>query len=151
MDQQFWDELYGSREQLFSGAVNGVLVTETAELPVGRALDLGCGAVAHNRNARRYWGGSGATRDPTVGDCLRLGLVGGPLQAAPLVGVPGDQRRPGGGQRSRTARAEAADELVGRRPVGGARCVRRPLVRGAFGGLVRVVGVCVCFGVDWGR
>ncbi|MCK1794637.1 class I SAM-dependent methyltransferase [Streptomyces sp. XM4193] len=43
MDQQFWDELYGSREQLFSGAVNGVLVTETAELPVGRALDLGCG------------------------------------------------------------------------------------------------------------
>ncbi|MBU7597782.1 serine/threonine protein kinase [Streptomyces sp. P38-E01] len=57
----------------------------------------------------------------------------------------------GGGQRSRTARAEAADELVGRRPVGGARCVRRPLVRGAFGGLVRVVGVCVCFGVDWGR
>ena len=43
MDQQFWDERYGSREQLFSGAPNGVLVTEVADLPPGRALDVGCG------------------------------------------------------------------------------------------------------------
>ncbi|HEX4220887.1 MAG TPA: class I SAM-dependent methyltransferase [Pseudonocardiaceae bacterium] len=43
MDAEFWDGLYGSREQLFSGNPNGVLVTEVAELPPGRALDVGCG------------------------------------------------------------------------------------------------------------
>lgn len=43
MDQQFWDELYRSKDQLWSGAVNGVLVTEVADLPPGQALDLGCG------------------------------------------------------------------------------------------------------------
>ncbi|WP_019631763.1 class I SAM-dependent methyltransferase [Actinomadura atramentaria] len=43
MDAEFWDERYGSRDQLFSGNPNGVLVTEAADLPPGRALDLGCG------------------------------------------------------------------------------------------------------------
>ncbi|ASO21676.1 SAM-dependent methyltransferase [Actinoalloteichus hoggarensis] len=42
-DQRFWDDLYGSREQLFSGNPNGVLVAEASGLPVGRALDVGCG------------------------------------------------------------------------------------------------------------
>jgi SAM-dependent methyltransferase len=43
MDAGFWDERYASRDQLFSGAPNGVLVTEIADLPPGRALDVGCG------------------------------------------------------------------------------------------------------------
>lgn len=43
MDQQFWDERYRSQDQLWSGAPNGVLVTEAADLPPGQALDLGCG------------------------------------------------------------------------------------------------------------
>lgn len=43
MDAQFWDELYGGQDQLWSGAPNGVLVTEVAGLPPGRALDVGCG------------------------------------------------------------------------------------------------------------
>lgn len=43
MDQQFWDERYRSQDQLWSGAVNGVLVTEATDLPPGQALDLGCG------------------------------------------------------------------------------------------------------------
>ncbi len=43
MDAQFWDERYGSHDQLFSGKANGVLVTEVADLPPGRALDVGCG------------------------------------------------------------------------------------------------------------
>lgn len=38
MDTQYWDEKYRSRDQLFSGAPNGVLVTEVADLPPGRAL-----------------------------------------------------------------------------------------------------------------
>jgi SAM-dependent methyltransferase len=46
MDAQFWDERYGSRDQLFSGLPNGVLVTEVADLPPGRALDVGCGEGA---------------------------------------------------------------------------------------------------------
>ncbi|MBQ1079877.1 bifunctional 2-polyprenyl-6-hydroxyphenol methylase/3-demethylubiquinol 3-O-methyltransferase UbiG [Nocardiopsis sp. B62] len=43
MDAQFWDDRYGSREQLFSGDPNGVLVAELADLPPGQALDVGCG------------------------------------------------------------------------------------------------------------
>ena len=43
MDADFWDERYGSQARLFSGNPNGVLVTEVADLPVGQALDVGCG------------------------------------------------------------------------------------------------------------
>lgn len=43
MDTQFWDDRYASRDQLFSGAPNGVLVTEVTDLPPGQALDVGCG------------------------------------------------------------------------------------------------------------
>jgi SAM-dependent methyltransferase len=46
MDAQHWDERYSSRDQLFSGNANGVLVTEAAGLPPGRALDVGCGEGA---------------------------------------------------------------------------------------------------------
>jgi SAM-dependent methyltransferase len=50
MDAQFWDQRYRSQEQLFSGAANGVLVTEVSGLPPGRALDVGCG-----EGADAYW------------------------------------------------------------------------------------------------
>lgn len=43
MDQQFWDELYNTKDQLWSGAPNGVLVAEAADLLPGQALDIGCG------------------------------------------------------------------------------------------------------------
>ncbi len=49
MDQQYWDDLYGSREQLFSGNPNGVLVTEVTDLAPGQALDVGCGEGADAR------------------------------------------------------------------------------------------------------
>ncbi|WP_280234890.1 class I SAM-dependent methyltransferase [Nocardia cyriacigeorgica] len=49
MDQQFWDEMYGSREQLFSGLPNDVLVTEASGLTPGQALDVGCGEGADAR------------------------------------------------------------------------------------------------------
>ena len=56
MDAQFWDERYSSRDQLFSGAPNGVLVTEVADLPAGQALDVGCGEGADALwLARRGW------------------------------------------------------------------------------------------------
>lgn len=43
MDAQHWDDRYRSKDQLFSGNPNGVLVTEAAGLTPGRALDVGCG------------------------------------------------------------------------------------------------------------
>ncbi|OKI00770.1 SAM-dependent methyltransferase [Streptomyces sp. CB02923] len=46
MDARFWDERYGSRDRLFSGRPNGVLVTEVTGLPPGQALDVGCGEGA---------------------------------------------------------------------------------------------------------
>ncbi|MFL6119705.1 class I SAM-dependent methyltransferase [Actinophytocola sp.] len=46
MDQQFWEDLYRAKDQLWSGAPNGALVAEVAELPPGQALDLGCGEGA---------------------------------------------------------------------------------------------------------
>lgn len=41
--QQFWEDLYGEREQIWSGKVNAALELRAADLPPGRALDLGCG------------------------------------------------------------------------------------------------------------
>jgi len=40
---EFWDERYRSRPALWSGNANAVVMTETADLPPGRALDIGCG------------------------------------------------------------------------------------------------------------
>jgi SAM-dependent methyltransferase len=56
MDERYWNELYGRRDQLFSGNPNGVLVTEVAGLKPGQALDVGCGegADAHWL-ARQGW------------------------------------------------------------------------------------------------
>jgi SAM-dependent methyltransferase len=44
--QATWDERYTSMERVWSGQPNGALVTETAGLPPGRALDVGCGEGA---------------------------------------------------------------------------------------------------------
>ena len=41
-----WDARYGEREQIWSGNVNAALVSEIADLPPGRALDVGCGEGA---------------------------------------------------------------------------------------------------------
>jgi SAM-dependent methyltransferase len=56
MDQRYWDELYGEHERIWSGEPNEALVAEVADLPPGRALDVGCGegGDAHWL-ARRGW------------------------------------------------------------------------------------------------
>jgi SAM-dependent methyltransferase len=38
-----WDEFYSARTQVWSGNPNHALVAEVADLPPGRALDVGCG------------------------------------------------------------------------------------------------------------
>jgi SAM-dependent methyltransferase len=51
-----WDEMYRSRDQVFSGAPNAVLVAEVAGLRPGQALDVGCGEGADAIwLARRGW------------------------------------------------------------------------------------------------
>ncbi|KIH99659.1 SAM-dependent methyltransferase [Streptomonospora alba] len=56
MDAQYWEDRYRSRDRVFSGAPNGVLVAEAADLRPGRALDVGCGEGADALwLARRGW------------------------------------------------------------------------------------------------
>ena len=45
-DQAYWDDRYGTGDDVWSGAPNPVLVSETLALPAGRALDIGCGEGA---------------------------------------------------------------------------------------------------------
>ncbi|MBM2616230.1 methyltransferase domain-containing protein [Actinoplanes sp. LDG1-06] len=42
-DEQAWDARYAESHHIWSGKPNVVLVREVSDLPVGRALDLGCG------------------------------------------------------------------------------------------------------------
>ncbi|MGY4857016.1 class I SAM-dependent methyltransferase [Cryobacterium sp. AP23] len=42
-DQAYWDDRYGAGDDVWSGAPNPVLVSETLALPAGTALDIGCG------------------------------------------------------------------------------------------------------------
>lgn len=44
--EQTWDSRYAEEKQLWSGAPNGALVAEVAELTPGRVLDVGCGEGA---------------------------------------------------------------------------------------------------------
>jgi SAM-dependent methyltransferase len=61
MDESYWDELYGARDQWWSGNPNPVLVTEVTGLPPGRALDVGCGEGADAMwLAERGWRVTGA-------------------------------------------------------------------------------------------
>jgi SAM-dependent methyltransferase len=46
LDEAFWDERYRSHSALWSGNPNPQLVTETADLAPGTALDAGCGEGA---------------------------------------------------------------------------------------------------------
>src|SRR6478735_448071 len=43
---RMWDEKYSSRSRMWSGEPNPQLVAEAADLPPGKALDLGCGEGA---------------------------------------------------------------------------------------------------------
>lgn len=39
----FWEDRYAERDRIWSGAANASLVSAVADLPVGDALELGCG------------------------------------------------------------------------------------------------------------
>lgn len=40
---EYWESKYGGRDGVWSGRVNAALAQAAADLPAGRALDLGCG------------------------------------------------------------------------------------------------------------
>ncbi|CDR08439.1 class I SAM-dependent methyltransferase [Streptomyces iranensis] len=83
MDKQFWDDMYGSRDQLFSGAPNGVLVSEVAEMPPGQALDVGCGEGGDAVwLARRGW-------QVTAVDISRVALERAAAAAAAAADIEG--------------------------------------------------------------
>ncbi|MFI7705014.1 FAD-dependent oxidoreductase [Nonomuraea sp. NPDC049480] len=44
--EEFWNGFYTDKAQVWSGNPNAILVREAADLPPGRALDLGCGEGA---------------------------------------------------------------------------------------------------------
>jgi 2-polyprenyl-3-methyl-5-hydroxy-6-metoxy-1,4-benzoquinol methylase len=46
MTQEFWDERYGSTEQVWSGNPNQRLVEQVSSLKAGTALEVGCGEGA---------------------------------------------------------------------------------------------------------
>lgn len=46
LTQEFWDDRYGSAEQIWSGKPNAQLITQAASLRPGEALEVGCGEGA---------------------------------------------------------------------------------------------------------
>jgi len=83
MDAAFWDDRYGSRDRLFSGNPNGVLVTELTDLKPGQALDVGCGEGGDALwLARRGW-------QVTAVDISRTALERAAAEAASDADVAG--------------------------------------------------------------
>ncbi len=63
----FWEERYAGTTDIWSGRPNRVLVDEVADLPPGRALDLGCGEGADAVwLAGRGWEVTGVDLSPTA-------------------------------------------------------------------------------------
>lgn len=55
-DTTYWENRYATSDRVWSGRPNELLVREVADLPAGRALELGCGEGADSIwLARRGW------------------------------------------------------------------------------------------------
>jgi 2-polyprenyl-3-methyl-5-hydroxy-6-metoxy-1,4-benzoquinol methylase len=65
VDRDQWDERYGGGELVWTSTANEFLVSEVADLPAGRAVDLACG---EGRNAvwlaERGWKVTGVDFSP---------------------------------------------------------------------------------------
>ncbi|NLV78382.1 MAG: class I SAM-dependent methyltransferase [Rhodococcus sp.] len=81
---EFWEARYADADGLWSGRPNAVLVEVVADLPVGRALDLGCGEGGDSVwLAARGWAVTGVDLSPTA--------VRRAADAARAAGVPDDR------------------------------------------------------------
>jgi SAM-dependent methyltransferase len=80
----FWEERYSGAEQVWSGRPNPTLVELVSDLPVGRALDLGCGEGGDVIwLAQHGWQVTGIDISPTA---LARGAA-----AADRAGIPADR------------------------------------------------------------
>lgn len=76
-----WNARYGERDRIWSGAPNAALVASVAELPAGRALDLGCGEGADSAwLAERGWQVTGVDVSTTAAERARALMVERSLQ-----------------------------------------------------------------------
>jgi SAM-dependent methyltransferase len=65
--QQFWEDHYGAKDRIWSGRVNQQMAAIVADLPPGRALDLGCGEGGDAMwLAERGWQVVGVDISPTA-------------------------------------------------------------------------------------
>lgn len=102
MTSDDWDGMYRSREQVFSGNPNPVLVAEVSALAPGQALDVGCGEGADAVwLARRGWRVTAVDVSETA---LRRGAESGRDVAGHIAWTRADV--------SETALPAAAFELV---------------------------------------
>ncbi len=76
LTQEFWDERYASRDQLWSGNPNQRLVEQVSDLEPGTALDVGCG-----EGADAIWLAEQGWRVTGV-DVSKVALARGAQQAA---------------------------------------------------------------------
>lgn len=96
----FWEERYTGAEQVWSGRPNQTLVDLVADLPVGRAVDLGCGEGGDAIwLAQRGWQVTGVDISPTAlargaAAAERAGIPAGRIewQAADLATWTGEGR-----------------------------------------------------------
>lgn len=66
-DERYWDERYGQADRIWSGNPNPQLVAEASDLPVGRALEVGCGEGADTIwLAKRGWQVTGVDISPVA-------------------------------------------------------------------------------------
>jgi SAM-dependent methyltransferase len=64
---EFWENRYGEKHAIWSGRANRMLVDTVADLPPGRALDLGCGEGGDAIwLAERGWAVTGVDISPTA-------------------------------------------------------------------------------------
>lgn len=88
MNHRSWEARYRSSSRLFSGLPNATLVAETADLPIGRALDIGSGEGADAIwLADRGWDVTALDIAPTA---LHRAALATRDDSRPIIWVQGD-------------------------------------------------------------
>ena len=98
--QEFWDDRYGSAEQVWSGKPNAQLVMQAAGLSPGEALEVGCG-----EGADAIWLAAQGWR-------VRLTVAAGTVAAVVLLGAAVVFGTSNGAMRQQLDQAQASSQQV---------------------------------------